>query len=223
MRRLWQAAAWVSRSPARTRRSSAALGASGSCSGCSPAGSTSGSRARVSASIPLDLACRDSTRRRSWALAELTRYTVCPRAPKNTAIGSQEGPVGSTTTSRQTPGGAPVRAARSTSTRLSRVGTALRRHTTAPSPASTRTVWTLVIPRSMPTNRRSLMRRLLARCGLSQPFPKRRCSTATVPKWLRPTTAPTRVLQPAPTAQVGPLPSSGPSVAGQGGNQVNEA
>jgi hypothetical protein len=41
--------------------------------GCSPAGSTSGRRARVSASMPLDLAWRDSTRRRSWALAELTR------------------------------------------------------------------------------------------------------------------------------------------------------
>src|SRR6266540_4312481 len=73
MRRLWQAPCWVSRSQARTRRSSAARSALGSARGCSPAGSTSGSRARVSASMPLDLACRDSTRRRSWALAELTR------------------------------------------------------------------------------------------------------------------------------------------------------
>jgi hypothetical protein len=111
----------------------------------------------VSASIPLDLAWRDNTRRRSCALAELTRYTVWPRWLKNTAIGSQEGPVGSSTTSRQTPGVAPTRAACSTSTRLARVGSALRRHTMVPSPASTRTVWTLVIPRSIPTNRRSCM------------------------------------------------------------------
>jgi hypothetical protein len=34
---------------------------------------------------------RDSTRRRSWALAELTRYTIWPRAAKNTAIGSRAG------------------------------------------------------------------------------------------------------------------------------------
>ena len=29
---------------------------------------------------------------------ELTRYTMCPRPAKNTTIGSQEGPVGSSTT-----------------------------------------------------------------------------------------------------------------------------
>jgi hypothetical protein len=158
MRRLWVAAAWVSRSVARTRRSSAARAASGSWSGCSPAGSTSGRRAKVSASIPLDLACRDSTRRRSWALAELTRYTMWPRAEKNTAIGSHAGPVGSTTTSRRVPTGVSARAARSTCSRLSRVGIALARHTRLPSPASTRTVWALVIPRSIPTSRRSSIR-----------------------------------------------------------------
>jgi hypothetical protein len=44
-----------------------ARGASGSWSGCSPAGSTSGRRARVSASMELALACRWRNRRRSWA------------------------------------------------------------------------------------------------------------------------------------------------------------
>src|SRR5512132_365634 len=215
MRRLWQAAAWVSRSQARTRRSSAALGASGSCSGCSPVGSTSGSRARVSASMPLDLAWRDNTRRRSWAVAELTRYTVCPRAPKNTAIGSHDGPVGSTTTSRQSPGIVPTRAACSTSTRLAGVGTALGRHTIVPSPESTRTVWALVIPRSMPTNRRSSM---APPCSLwpAPAAPMGGAGHDHGPRWLGPTTAPTHVLQPARPRQTGPLPSSGASVAGQG-------
>jgi hypothetical protein len=155
MRRLWVAAAWVSRSVARTRRSRAARAASGNRSGCSPAGSTSGRRARVSASMPLDLAWRDSTRRRSWALAELTRYTVWPRAVKNTAIGSHAGPVGSTTTSSSVPTGVSASAARSTCSRLSTVGIALQRHTRLPSPASTPTVWALMIPRSIPTSRRS--------------------------------------------------------------------
>ena len=93
----------------------------------------------------IDLAWRLRSRRRSWALAELTRYTVRPRAAKNTAIGSQAGPVGSTTTSRRVPAAAPASAACSTSPRLSTVWTGLRRHTRPPSPASTRTVRALVI------------------------------------------------------------------------------
>src|SRR5512133_3681680 len=152
---------------------------------------------QVSASMPLDLAWRDNTRRRSWALAELTRYTVCPRAPKNTAIGNHDGPVGSTTTSRQTPGIAPTRAACSTSTKLARVG---------PPCAGTRSCRRPKAP---------------ARCGAGDPQVDAdqppivhgasllvvACSgrsdgrcwvTTTVPRWLRPTTAPTQVLQPAP-------------------------
>jgi hypothetical protein len=200
MRRLWVAACWVSRSQARTRRSSAARAASGSCSGWSPAGSTSGRRARVSASMPLDLAWRDSSPPQVMGLAELTRYTVWPRAAKNTAIGSHAGPVGSTTTSSRVPAGVLASAARSTSPRLSTVGIALRRHTRLPSPASTRTVWALVVPRSIPTSRRSSIllppwpwwpaRRPLRRGGAGH---------ATVPRALRPTTAPTHVLQPAAT------------------------
>jgi hypothetical protein len=78
---------------------------------------------QVSASLPLELAWRDSTRRRSWALAELTRSTI----------------------SRRVPAGVSARATCSTCARLSTVGIALRRHTRLPSPASTRTVWALVI------------------------------------------------------------------------------
>lgn len=55
IRTLCSAATRVSRSAARTRRSSAAASGPGNSSGCSPAGATSGSRARVSASIPFAL------------------------------------------------------------------------------------------------------------------------------------------------------------------------
>jgi len=201
MRRLWLAACRVSRSQARTRRSSAARAASGNWRGCSPAGSTSGSRARVSASIPLDLAWRDSTRRRSWALAELTRYTMWPRLVKNTAIGSHAGPVGSTTTSRRVAGATPARAACSTSARLSTVGAALRRQTRLPSLESTRTVWALAIGKVAP-DQPSVVHLVaslaVVACWAAAPRGQR-WVTATVPRVLCPTTAPTHVLQPAPT------------------------
>jgi hypothetical protein len=138
---------------ARTRRSSAARSAPGSTSGASPAGLTSGSRARVSASIPLDLACRDKNRRKSAAFCDETRNTLCPRAVKNTATGSQAGPVGSITTSSLVPSGQPASAAASTAVRLSTAGQALRLATTVPSPSSTRTVCAVAMPRSMPTRR----------------------------------------------------------------------
>src|SRR4029453_15083934 len=66
--------------------------------GSRPEGATSGSRAKVSASMRLLLACRAKNRRRSAALGEGTRDTVGPRRPKNTATGSHAGPVGSMTT-----------------------------------------------------------------------------------------------------------------------------
>jgi hypothetical protein len=217
MRRLWLAAWRVSRSHVRTRRSSAARAASGNWRGHSPAGSTSGRRARVSASMPLALAWRDRTRRRSWALAELTRYTVWPRAQKNTAIGSHAGPVGSITTSSMVPAGVPASAACSTCSRLSTVGIALRRHTTVPSARSTRTVWALVIPMSIPTNRRSSIRCLpwpwwpaapaAPMGGAPRPRSQGRCIRRRHPLMCCNRPRPSRV---------GPLPSSGASVAGQG-------
>ena len=127
----------VSRATARTRRSSVARAAPGSSTGSSDSGATNGSRASVSASIPLVLACRDRNRRRSAAFAEDTRTTRCPRRPKNTAIGSHAGPVGSTTTSSRVPGSAPCNAATSSTLRLSTVGTADRRARTWPSPSTT--------------------------------------------------------------------------------------
>jgi len=86
------------------------------------------------------LACRDRNRRRSAAFCDDTRNTWCPRAEKNTAIGSHAGPVGSITTSSLVPAGHPASAAASTAARLSTVGHALRRITIVPSPSSTRTV-----------------------------------------------------------------------------------
>jgi hypothetical protein len=155
IRTLCWAPNWVSRSVARTRRSNAAASGPGSSNGANPPGSISGSRARVSASMPLLLACRDKNRRRSAAFALDTRNTRCPRAEKNTATGNHAGPVGSITTSNTVPTGAPANAAASTAARLTTVGSHRRRHTARPSSASTRTVCALAIPRSTPTNRRS--------------------------------------------------------------------
>ncbi|MDF2738768.1 MAG: hypothetical protein K0S88_134 [Actinomycetia bacterium] len=216
MRRLW-VAAWVSRSVARTRRSSAARAASGSCSGCSPAGSTSGSRARVSASMPLDLAWRDSTRRRSWALAELTRYTMWPRAAKNTAIGSHAGPVGSTTTSRRVPAGVSARAACSTCSRLSTGGDCLAAADQAAVAGQHPDGMGAGDPTVDPDQPSlvHLVASLAAIAGCSGRFDGRR-SAATVPRSLRPTTAPLMCCNRPRPRWVGPLPSSGASVAGQG-------
>jgi hypothetical protein len=80
---------------------------------------------------------------------ELTRYTVRPRRAKNTAIGSHDGPVGSSTTSSRVPTGVPARAACSTSAKLATVGTALRRQITLPSSDSTRTMCALTMPKSL--------------------------------------------------------------------------
>ena len=194
--------AWVSRSQARTRRSSAARGASGNWRGCSPAGSTSGRRARVSASMPLDLAWRRRNRRRSGALAELTRYTVWPRAAKNTAIGSHAGPVGSTTTSRRVPAGRPGQGGlldlAKTVHGRERLAAAHRPCRRRPAPGRCGR-W--LIPRSIPTSRRSCIRvSSLAVVACSGRSDGRRWITATVPRGWRPTTAPTHVLQPAPTS-----------------------
>ncbi len=52
----------------------------------------------------------DRKRRRSAAFWLDTRNTVCPRAVKNTAIGSHARPVGSIATSSQVPSGAPANA-----------------------------------------------------------------------------------------------------------------
>ena len=103
--------------------------------------------------MPLVLVCRDKNRRRSWALAELTRCTMWPRVVKNTAIGIHAGPVGSITTSNRVPDGQPASTAASISPRLSSVGQALRFAIVVPSPSSTRTVCALAMPKSMPTRR----------------------------------------------------------------------
>lgn len=146
----------VSRSQARTRRSNAARSLPGNVSGVKPSGSTSASRASVSASIPLLFAWRDRNRRKSAAFWLDTRYTAWPRALKNTAIGSHAGPVGSITTSNRVPRGAPATAACSINVRLATLGSQRRRHTSRPEPSRTRTVWADAIPRSMPTSRRCL-------------------------------------------------------------------
>ena len=168
IRVLRRTASSVSRAAARTRRSNAAWAAPGSSSGASPRGSTSGSRASVSASMPLVLACRDRNRRRSADFWLDTRCTVCPRPAKNTATGSHAGPVGSSTTSNRVPAAAPASAAASTRARLATVGSHRRRHSSAPSAASTRTVCELAIPKSMPTNLRP------ARCAAIRALLRRR-------------------------------------------------
>jgi hypothetical protein len=87
-----------------------------------------------------------------------------PGVVKNTAIDSHAGPVGSSTT---TP-----------------------RQITLASLESTRTVWALVVPRSIPTSRRLCMP---APCGRAQQLRRSdgsACRLTTVPRWLRPTTAP---------------------------------
>src|SRR5215213_7618255 len=200
MRRLWLAAWRVSRSQARTRRSSAARGASGSWRGCSPAGSTSGRRARVSASMPLDLAWRDRTRLRSWALAELTRYTVWPRAEKNTAIGSHAEPVGSTTTSRRVAGATrpgqlvPLGQALHGRGRLAATDQAA---VAGQHPDGVGAGDPKVDP-DQPSVVHPVASLAVAACWAAASL-GRRWAMATVPRALHPTTAPTHVLQPAPT------------------------
>jgi hypothetical protein len=143
----------VSRPTARTRRSSDARARLPNSTGVSPEGATSGSRARVSASMPLLSACRARNRRRSAALAEVTRSTACPRRPKNTAIGSHAGPVGSMTTTSRVAGSAPASALASRAVRLSTLDRARRRAQTLPVLSSTTAACSLVTPRSRPSKR----------------------------------------------------------------------
>ncbi len=218
MRILCCEASLVRRSQARTRRSKVARPAPGSSTGRRLCGATMANRASVRASMELDLAWRERNLRRSEAFWELTRYTAWPRRPKNTVGASHAGPVGSSTTSRTVPSGAPSRACCSIHPRLSAVGMHRRRHTSVPSPVSTTTVWALAMPRSTPTIRRSAT-------GSSFPGPHVSCRTSavrtgdafttTVPRWLSPTAAPTHVLQTGPAHRGAvPLPSTGASVAG---------
>ena len=144
------------------------------------------------------------------------------REMKNTAMGSQAGPVGSITTSSTVSGGAPSKAAASRALRLSVVGTALRLATTLPSPLSTRAVCALAMPRSRPMIRRSSMSNLLSRCLLRQTQVVGTISPRS--QGGRLAAAPTHVLQPAPASRTEPLPSSGSSVARpSGGSQSYEA
>jgi hypothetical protein len=143
----------VSRCTARTRRSSDALARLPNSTAVGPEGATSGSRARVSASMPLLLACRARKRRRAAALAEVIRSTVWPRRPKNTAIGSHAGPVGSMTTTSRVAGSAPASALVSRAVSLSTVGRARRRAQALPVLSSTTAACSLVTPRSRPSKR----------------------------------------------------------------------
>ena len=109
-----------------------------------------------SAPWPLVLVCRLKNRRRSWALADDTRCTTCPRAEKNTAIGNHAGPVGSITTSRRVP-----QPCRPRQRLRPRRGSALSAkpcawrpsHRCRPVPAPC----ALAMPRSMPTRRLTLL------------------------------------------------------------------
>jgi hypothetical protein len=83
------------------------------------------------------------------------RYTVWPRRPKKTATGSHAGPVGSITTSSRVPAGAPASAAASITANASSVGRVRRRPRTWPVWSRIATVWAVVMPRSMPSSRRS--------------------------------------------------------------------
>ena len=197
--------------------------APGTSSRCSPPGSASGIRARVSASIPFDFACLRKNLRRSAALAEDTRYTSWPRRAKNTAIGSHAGPVGSNTTTSRVPSGAPASAARSINVSDSTAGTHDDRHTSRPSASSTRTECREAIPRSIPTRR--LPGGCLS-CSTATSLPHlRTCQlrrqagsnpSATVPGRRSPATAPTHVLQPAQApCGLGHFPHAGHPWPGQ--------
>jgi hypothetical protein len=222
MRTLWAVACSVSHWQVRTRRSRLARGPSGSSSGCTPPGSTSGSRARVSASMALDLAWRDRKRRRSAALATGTRNTVCPRPAKKTATGSHAGPVGSTTTSSRVPAGAPASAAASTASRLATVGRQRRRPSTRPAWSKIAAVWALVMPRSMPSSRRSATATgalLTVATDHAKCLAWLRLPTATAPRLASRVPSDgshTCRVNRASLAGPGPRSSSGPSVAGQG-------
>ena len=167
--------------------------------------------------MPLDLACRDKNRRKSAAFCDETRNTRCPRAVKNTAIGSHAGPVGSITTSSLVPSGHPASAAASTAARLSTVGHALRLATTLPSPSSTRTVCAVATPRSIPTSRRWFiqppLRDVPVRTGSPAGVTHHQ---ATVPSSHGQPRLPLMCCNRARPRRACPLPSSGASVARPG-------
>ena len=146
--------AWVSRSQARTRRSSAAASAPGSSSRCSPPGrpAASGPASPRRSRSTWRAGARTGAGPRPWPRTP-GRHRG-PRRAKNTAIGIHAGPVGSNTTASRVPSGAPASAARSTTASDSTVGTHDDRHTTCPSASSTRTECREAIPRSIPTRRR---------------------------------------------------------------------
>ena len=210
---------------ARTRRSSAARSAPGSTSGRSPAGSNSGSRARVSASMPLDLACLDRNRRRSAAFCEDTRNTLCPHAVKNTATGSHAGPVGSITTSSLVPSGQSASAAVSTGCQAlpRRPGLALGhdRSLAVEHPHRVRGGNPQVDADQPPVAHPASSRRMPDHTGSPRGGG---APSGHGPKRPRPAAAPTHVLQPGP-ASTGRPTSLIRGIRGQarGGNQNNEA
>jgi hypothetical protein len=221
MGRVWPAAAWVSRSqpapggPAPLARHRAAREG--------PPGRVD--QRQPGPGVGVDAVGLGGPRQHPtqiMALAELTRYTLWPWPVKNTAIGSHTGPVGSTTTSSRGPGTVPARAACSTSPGWPG-RTALRRHTTLPSPESTRRVWALGIPRSIPTSPRSASR---PPCGRG---PQRWRSNGGA--CLRPRSQGGDIRRRRPRlccnrprpARVGPLPASGTAVPATDGHQSNKA
>jgi hypothetical protein len=225
MRTLRSPISRVRRAVARTRRSSCARCAvAGSATGLSPAGSIIGSRASVCASIEFDLACRDKNRRRSAAFWVETRNTVCPRPPNHTATGSHAGPVGSITSSSVTPAGAPASAVRSSSVKLSTVGTTRRLATTWPVSSRTWAVCAVAIPRSSPTIRLTVLSCMthllwLGITGWTPAVPARRRPNTTVPRSSVARGSPRPPLMccnRGPARRPAPLPSTGSSVAGPG-------
>lgn len=141
------------------------------------------------------------------------------------ATGRQAGPVGSKTTSRRVPAGAPASAACSRSRRLSRRGQQRRRQTSLPSARSTRAVCVVAIPRSMPTSLRSGMTFLLPWMSLPR-LPAGGASTATVPLWLSLAAAPSHLRQRDPAHHpVGRSTLLNRVIRGQaqGGNHTCEA
>ena len=134
---------------------SAALGASGQLERVQPGRVDQGQPSQGVGVEPLDLACRDHTRRRSWALAELTRYTVCPRAPKKHRDRQPRWPSRLHYHRQPDPGLAPTRAAWSTSTKLARVGPPCAGPRSGRRPKAPARCGRWRSERSIPTSRRS--------------------------------------------------------------------
>src|SRR6266849_3818599 len=122
---------------------------------------------------------------------------------KNTATGNHAGPVGSITTSKRVPAGAPSNPHNSIADKLSTVGTALRFASVLPSSSRTRTECADAIPKSIPTSRLQLIVFSLEQNGTPRHRLARATThaSATVPTLNRPTAAPTHVLQTDPTSK----------------------